>query len=134
MMRWRLGSTRSSMIESECSSALRPAWPFVAWSVPSSRMFVGESRMSPFWCVSADVVPAGRRLWAAATPLRTERKPANDQISRRTSSAGTATSSTRFQIRRRRAGRGYGPPSPRAGSALPSRPVSGTLPFVRPPR
>ena len=32
-------------------------------------MFVGESRISPLWCASADVVPAGSRLFAAATPL-----------------------------------------------------------------
>ncbi len=73
VMRWRLGSVRSSIIESLWSSALRPAWPFVAWSVPSRRMFVGESRMSPFWLVSAAVVPGARRLFASATPLRTER-------------------------------------------------------------
>ncbi len=73
MSRWRLGSVRSSIIESECWSVLRPTCPFVAWSVPSSRMFVGDERISPFCFASTEVVPAGSRLFASETPLRTER-------------------------------------------------------------
>ena len=61
------------MIESEWRSVLRPAWPFSAWSVPSSRMFEAFESISPFCGFSADVVPAGRRLFAAETPLRTEK-------------------------------------------------------------
>ena len=79
-MRCRPGSVRSSIIESECSSAFRPACPLVEWSVPSRRMFVGESRIRPFCFVRAAVVPAGRRLFASETPLFTERYPAAPQM------------------------------------------------------
>ena len=72
VIRWRLGSVRTSIIESECSSVLRPGW-FVEWSVPSRRMFVGESRIRPFCFVSTDVVPGASRLFASATPLFTDR-------------------------------------------------------------
>ena len=54
-------------------SVLRPAWPFWAWSVSSSRMFEAVESISPFCGFSADAVPAGRRALAEATPLRTER-------------------------------------------------------------
>ena len=36
-------------------------------------MFVGDERISPFFFASTDVVPAGSRLFASETPLRTER-------------------------------------------------------------
>ena len=36
-------------------------------------MFVGDERISPLCFVSADVVPAGSRLFAEETPLLTVR-------------------------------------------------------------
>jgi hypothetical protein len=63
-MRWRLVSTRTSVIESLRFADSRPlSW---AWSVPSRRMFVALPR-----CLSSICSTRGlSRLFAAETPSR----------------------------------------------------------------
>ena len=92
------GSVRSSIIESEWSSELRPACPLFAWSVPSRRMFDGELRMSPFCFVNAVVVPGASRWFASATPLRTDRYPAAAQMTNRTTRTTSVSTVHRFHV------------------------------------
>ena len=70
-IRCRPGSVRTSMIESECSSAARAS--VFAWSVPSSRVVVECESTSPPWLVNAARVAGSSRLFAAPTPTRNEK-------------------------------------------------------------
>src|SRR6185437_16271905 len=103
-------------------------------------MFVLEERSSEFCFLRTDGTLAGRRLFASATPLETERYPATDQTTSRMKSASSVTHVQRFHVQlvfgRRTTWRPL--PSPpllryvfRSPFAPP--PFSGTFPLVRPP-